>query len=83
VTAFKSILVANRGEIAVRILRTAKALGIRGLVVFHAADRNTPAVDMADEAIEITGTTPLAAYLDGAQIIEKAKKAGAEAIHPG
>ena len=82
-TAFKSILVANRGEIAVRILRTAKALGIRGLVVYHAADRKTPAVEMADEAIEITGATPVAAYLDGAQIIEKAKKAGAEAIHPG
>jgi acetyl/propionyl-CoA carboxylase alpha subunit len=77
------VLVANRGEIAVRILRTVKALGLQGLVVYHAADRDSLAVRSADMAIEITGTTPIAAYLDGAQIVEKARAAGAGAIHPG
>ncbi|WP_157219624.1 acetyl-CoA carboxylase biotin carboxylase subunit [Flavisphingomonas formosensis] len=80
---FRSVLVANRGEIAVRILRTVKALGLQGLVVYHAADRDSPAVRAADIAIEITGPTPVAAYLDGAQIVAKARAAGAGAIHPG
>ena len=77
---FDSVLVANRGEIAVRVLRTVQALGLRGLIVHHAADRHTPAVRMADQAIEITGSTPVAAYLDGAQILDKAKAAGAGAM---
>jgi acetyl-CoA/propionyl-CoA carboxylase biotin carboxyl carrier protein len=80
---FTTVLVANRGEIAVRVLRTVQALGLRGAVVFHAADRGTAAVQMADVAIEITGPTPVAAYLDGAQIIAAAQSAGAGAIHPG
>jgi acetyl-CoA/propionyl-CoA carboxylase, biotin carboxylase, biotin carboxyl carrier protein len=80
---FKSVLVANRGEIAVRILRTVKALGLEGVVVYHAADRDSPAVRMADRAIEITGATPVAAYLDAGQILAAAKQAGAGAIHPG
>ena len=80
---FQSVLVANRGEIALRILRTVRALGLKGLVVFHAADRDSPAVRQADVAIEITGTTPVAAYLDGAQIVAVAAAAGAGAIHPG
>jgi acetyl-CoA/propionyl-CoA carboxylase, biotin carboxylase, biotin carboxyl carrier protein len=80
---FRSVLVANRGEIAVRILRTVRALGLRGIVVYHAADRDSPGVRAADRAIEITGTTPVAAYLDSAQIIAAAREAGAGAIHPG
>jgi acetyl/propionyl-CoA carboxylase alpha subunit len=80
---FRSVLVANRGEIAVRVLQTVQALGLRGLVVFHSADRNSPAVQMADEAIEISGATPVAAYLDGPQIVKAATAAGAGAIHPG
>ena len=81
--SFRSVLIANRGEIAVRILRTVQGLGLRGMVVFHAADRGSPAVSMADLAIEITGATPVAAYLDGAQIIAAARRADAGAIHPG
>ena len=80
---FRSVLVANRGEIAVRILRTVQALGLEGIVVYHAADRLSPAVKMAHRAVEITGKTPVAAYLDGAQIIEVARCTGAGAIHPG
>ena len=80
---FKSVLVANRGEIAVRILRTVKALGLEGIVVYHAADRGSPAVKLADRAVEITGATPVAAYLDKDQIIRAAKDTGAGAIHPG
>ena len=80
---FGTVLVANRGEIAVRVLRTVQKLGLKGAVVFHAADRNAPAVRMADHAVEITGATPVTAYLDGAQILAAAKSCGAGAIHPG
>ncbi len=80
---FRSVLVANRGEIALRILRTVRALGLEAMVVFHAADRDSPAVRQADRAIEITGSTPVAAYLDGAQIVAAAAAAGAGAVHPG
>jgi acetyl/propionyl-CoA carboxylase alpha subunit len=80
---FDTVLVANRGEIAVRVLRTVKALGLRGLVLHHAADYAAPALALADGVITIEGATPVAAFLDGAQIIAKALAAGARAIHPG
>lgn len=80
---FDTVLVANRGEIAARILRSVKALGLKGVIVYHRADRNTPAIALADEAIEITGDTPVAAYLDAQQILAAAKTTGAGAIHPG
>jgi acetyl/propionyl-CoA carboxylase alpha subunit len=76
-------LVANRGEIAVRILRSVKSLGLQGLIVYHAIDGDSPAVRLADRAIEIAGPTPVSAYLDGGQIVAKASEAGAEALHPG
>src|SRR6516164_732919 len=80
---FKRVLIANRGEIALRILRTVQALGLEAVVVYHAADAAAPAVLAAEHAIEITGATPIAAYLDGAQIIAAARKSGAGAIHTG
>jgi acetyl-CoA/propionyl-CoA carboxylase, biotin carboxylase, biotin carboxyl carrier protein len=80
---FARVLIANRGEIALRILRTVQALGLEAVVVYHAADAATPAVLAADRAIEITGSTPIAAYLDGAQIVAAARDSGAGAIHPG
>ncbi|TAM10555.1 MAG: ATP-grasp domain-containing protein [Nevskiaceae bacterium] len=80
---FDTVLVANRGEIAARVLRTVQRLGLKGAIVHHAADRDTLGVRMADIAIEITGETPVAAYLDGAQIIAAARQCGAGAIHPG
>ncbi len=80
---FESVLVANRGEIALRIVRSVQRLGLRAVVVHHAIDAGAPAVARADRSIEIHGATPVAAYLDGAQIIEAAISTGAGAIHPG
>jgi acetyl/propionyl-CoA carboxylase alpha subunit len=80
---FDTVLIANRGEIALRILRTVEALGLTAAVVHHAVDADTPAVRAARKTIEITGATPVAAYLDGAQIIAAAQQLGAGAIHPG
>lgn len=82
-TAFASVLVANRGEIAVRILRTVRARGLRGLLVAHRVDAGSPGVAMADDVAWIDGPTPVAAYLDGAQIVARALELGVEAIHPG
>lgn len=80
---FDTVLIANRGEIAARILRSVQSLGLRGAVVFHAADRKTPAVAAADRAVELHGDTPVAAYLDTDQILAAAHETGAGAIHPG
>ncbi len=80
---FAGVLVANRGEIAARIIRTVRCLGLRSVVVFHEIDAGTPAVALADEAVPIEGTSPVAAYLNGAQIIDAAKRSGCGAIHPG
>jgi acetyl-CoA/propionyl-CoA carboxylase biotin carboxyl carrier protein len=80
---FDTLLVANRGEIALRIIRTARRLGLKTVVVAHEADRGSPASAAADEVVAIHGKTGVAAYLDGAQIIEAARCTGAGAIHPG
>jgi acetyl-CoA/propionyl-CoA carboxylase, biotin carboxylase, biotin carboxyl carrier protein len=81
--AFDTLLVANRGEIALRIIRTAKRLGLRTVVVSHEADAGSPAASEADKVVRIEGRTGVAAYLDGEQIIEAARASGAGAIHPG
>ncbi|MEW6642863.1 MAG: biotin carboxylase N-terminal domain-containing protein [Pseudomonadota bacterium] len=80
---FDTVLIANRGEIAVRIIKTLRRLGLRSVVVHHEVDAGTPAVTMVDQAIRIEGRTPVAAYLDGEQIIAAARAAGAGALHPG
>jgi propionyl-CoA carboxylase alpha chain/3-methylcrotonyl-CoA carboxylase alpha subunit/acetyl-CoA/propionyl-CoA carboxylase biotin carboxyl carrier protein len=80
---FDSVLIANRGEIALRIVRTVQRLGLKAIVVHHAVDAASLAVRHADAAVEIHGATPVAAYLDGPQIIEAARQSGAGAIHPG
>jgi acetyl-CoA/propionyl-CoA carboxylase biotin carboxyl carrier protein len=79
----KKLLIANRGEIAVRIIRTLRALGVSSVVVHHAVDAESLAVREADEAVEIAATTPVAAYLDIEAILAAAQATGAEAIHPG
>jgi acetyl/propionyl-CoA carboxylase alpha subunit len=80
---FDSILIANRGEIACRVVRSARALGLRTIAVFHHEDRNAPHVAMADEAHVLRSDVPTAAYLDVEQIIGVARTAHAECIHPG
>ncbi|AMA59824.1 acetyl-CoA carboxylase biotin carboxylase subunit [Bradyrhizobium sp. CCGE-LA001] len=80
---FDTVLIANRGEIAVRIIKTLRKLGLRSAIVYHEIDADTPAVSMADAAIPISGRTPIAAYLDIAQIIAATHKARAGALHPG
>jgi acetyl/propionyl-CoA carboxylase alpha subunit len=78
-----SVLVANRGEIAARILRSVKALGLRALLVAHEVDRNAPALALADDVRWIDGPSPVAAFLDAAQIVAAAREMGAGAVHPG
>lgn len=80
---FKKILIANRGEIAVRIIRAARELGIETVAVYHSVDKEAPFVHYADYAYKLEGETPKAAYLDIEQILDTAKKSGSEAIHPG
>ncbi len=75
---FNSILVANRGEIACRIMQTAQFMGIKCIAVFVDADKDAPFVKMADEAIKLSSS-----YMDGSAIIDAAIQSGAEAIHPG
>jgi acetyl/propionyl-CoA carboxylase alpha subunit len=81
--AISKILVANRGEIAVRVFRTAKALGIRTVAVYSDADAKANHALLADEAIHIGGSAPSESYLDSEKIIAAAKATGADAIHPG
>ncbi|MFH1943702.1 MAG: acetyl-CoA carboxylase biotin carboxylase subunit [bacterium] len=80
---FKKILVANRGEIAVRVIRACREMGIRTVAVYSKADRSGLHVQMADEAIAIGPSPPLESYLHMEKIIEAARTTGAEAIHPG
>lgn len=81
--SFTKVLVANRGEIAVRVIRSAQSLGYRTVAVFSEADSNAPHVAIADEAICIGGAPVGESYLVADKIIAAAKKTGADAIHPG
>ena len=78
-----SLLIANRGEIACRIIRTARRLAIRTVAVYSDADREALHVRQADEAVHIGPGPARESYLRGERIIEAAKAAGAQAIHPG
>jgi len=80
---FKRILIANRGEIAVRVMRSAREMGIETIAVYHEVDKRMPFVQYADFAYQLSGNSPRAAYLDIEQILDVAKKADADAIHPG
>lgn len=80
---FSKILIANRGEIACRVMKTAKAMGIKTVAVFSEADARAPHVLMADEAVLIGPPAASESYLVIGKIIDACKKTGAEAVHPG
>ena len=79
----KKLLVANRGEIAIRVMKTAKKMGIKTVAVYSTADRNAPHVKFADEAVWIGEAPSNQSYLLGSKIIEVAKSLNVDAIHPG
>src|SRR5690349_72506 len=83
VGAFRKILIANRGEIALRIMRTARRLGYGVVAVYSDADREAMHVRQADKAVRIGGALPAQSYLNIGAIIAAAKSSGADAIHPG
>jgi len=80
---FSKILIANRGEIACRVIQTAQKMGIATVAVYSDADRNAPFVRMADEAVHIGASPAAESYLIPEKIIAACKETGAEAVHPG
>ncbi|MGA0095795.1 MAG: biotin carboxylase N-terminal domain-containing protein, partial [Burkholderiaceae bacterium] len=80
---FKKILIANRGEIACRVMATARRMGIATVAVYSDADREARHVKLADEAVHIGGAASSDSYLRADRLIEACAQTGAEAIHPG
>ncbi|HYZ40832.1 MAG TPA: biotin carboxylase N-terminal domain-containing protein, partial [Stellaceae bacterium] len=80
---FRNVLIANRGEIAARVIRTAKAIGLRTVAVYSEADRGAMYVADADEAVLLGPARARDSYLNIERVIEAARKSGAEAVHPG
>ncbi|MDB5571938.1 MAG: methylcrotonoyl-CoA carboxylase subunit alpha [Hyphomicrobiales bacterium] len=80
---FGSVLIANRGEIALRVLRTARRLGMRVIAIYSDADAGAPHVRLADEAHRVGPAPAAQSYLDGAAILDVARRTGAECLHPG
>ena len=83
VNPIRKILIANRGEIARRIIRTAKDMGIATVAIYSESDANAPFVLEADSAIALQGTSPAETYLDTDQVLEACRISGADALHPG
>jgi len=78
-----NLLIANRGEIARRIMRTAKHMGMRTVAIYSDADAQALHVREADMAVHVGGAPPRESYLNIAAMIEAAKRSGADAVHPG
>jgi len=79
----RRLMVANRGEIARRIFATCRSMGIETVAVYSDADENSPHVAEADYAVHLPGNAPTATYLRADLLINAARKAGADAVHPG
>ncbi len=80
---FEKALVANRGEIAVRVQQTLQAMGTRTVAVYSDSDGTAPHVAMANEAFPLVGDTPGDTYLNIGKLIDAARQSGAQAVHPG
>src|SRR5437660_6938325 len=80
---FRTLLIANRGEIACRVIRTARAMGLRAVAVYSEADSGAMHVAMADEAVLLGPARARDSYLNIERVIDAARRTGAEAIHPG
>jgi len=83
VRTIEKLLVANRAEIAARIVRTARSMGIATVAVHSDADADLPYVRLADEAVRLPGASPTETYLDVERVVEAARRSGADAVHPG
>ncbi|WP_000623970.1 biotin carboxylase N-terminal domain-containing protein, partial [Leptospira interrogans] len=77
------LLIANRGEIAVRVIRTCKKLGIKTVAIYSDADRDSPHVKLADESVYVGEPSPASSYLNISNILEAIKKTKTDAVHPG
>ena len=82
-SVFRKILIANRGEIACRVIKTARRMGIKTVAVYSDADRDALHVEMADEAVHIGPSSSAQSYLVIDRIVQACKDTGAEAVHPG